>query len=148
MSHHDRKVLQELVDRFLSAYKNRNLDELAGLVWRDPNFTAFGTDRGESWLGWENFRGASEKLFSNVKEIDWKRGSTRIHFSQDGNVAWFSEELAGTFLSGGKRYECPFRMTGVAEWKDGRWQIVQIHRSVPVERCAVPYLETHGVRFD
>lgn len=142
------KVVQALVDRFFNAYKSRNIDDLSGTVAKTGDFIAFGTDQGEAWYGWESFRNVTEKLFTAIREIDWHRGATHIRFSQDGNTAWFSEELTGYFVSPEGKHECPFRFTGVAMQQGGTWSIVQFHRSVPVEQYAVPYLETHGVRFD
>jgi uncharacterized protein (TIGR02246 family) len=148
MAERDMKGVAALIDSYLSAYKSRDINALSSIVAQDANFTAFGTDANETWYGWESFRTMAEKLFRAVKEIEWKRGKQTINFSQDGNVAWFAEELAGKFLSAGERREFTFRLTGVAERRGGKWVLVQFHRSVPVEKFAVPYLETHGVRFD
>lgn len=139
----------EIVNRYLEAYRRRDIDELGNLVARDANFTAYGTDEGESWHGWENFKKSTEKLFKAVKELHWDRGKTRVTFSRDGTCAWFSEEHTGHFLTAdGKKHTRNFRLTGVSEKRGGQWVLVQFHRSAPIKGFAVPYLETHGVRFD
>ncbi|MFH1829345.1 MAG: nuclear transport factor 2 family protein [Pseudomonadota bacterium] len=138
-----------LIKSYLDAYQHRDIDALAAVVANDDKFVAFGTDESEVWLGWEEFKSASEKLFGAMDEIHWDREKTqRINFSRDGNTAWFVEELTGNFLTGGEKHTCDFRFSCVCEKRDGSWKIVQFHRSVPAEEHAVPYLETHGVRFD
>ncbi|MBN1282509.1 MAG: nuclear transport factor 2 family protein [Proteobacteria bacterium] len=140
--------VSQLIDRFMKAYESRNIDLLAQTVARDADFVAYGTDEGEYWHGWESYRSATEKLFGALDEIHWKRGTPMIRFSTDGKVAWFAEDLHGKFLTGGETHECNLRLTGIAENRNGQWTIVQFHRSVPFHPHAVPYLETHGVRFD
>jgi len=138
----------QLIDRYMKAYETRNIDVLVQTVARDTDFLAFGTDVGESWHGFQVYLGATEKLFGALDEIHWKRGTPAIRFSKEGNVAWFAEELHGKFYTGGEEHTCDLRITGIAENRGGQWQIVQFHRSVPFHPHAVPYLETHGVRFD
>lgn len=141
------KEVQSVIDRYISAYVNRSLNELSSCVATDEDLMAFGTDKDESWAGWKGYSAAADTLFRVAKEISWKRGKTSIVFARCGQVAWFCEELSGRFVTGGNQSECAFRLSGTAENRDGKWVIVQFHRSVPVEGCAVPYLETHGVRF-
>jgi len=148
MAEHDLQGVEKLLDGFLTAYCSRNIENIADLVANEDSFVAYGTDQGEDWYGWESFRNVTEKLFRATTEMDWKRGKTKINFSSDGSVAWFAEELDGTFKVSDAEHKCNFRMTGVAERRGDDWVIVQFHRSVPVEEYAVPYLETHGVRFD
>ncbi len=145
----DVSEITELIKEYLEAYQHRDIVKLGNVVANDDNFMAFGTDEGEVWDGWEEFKTASEQLFGAMEEIHWDRDKKpMIHFSRDGNVAWFAEELAGNFVTGGEKHSCDMRISGVAEKRDGEWLIVQFHRSVAAEEHVVPYLETHGVRFD
>jgi ketosteroid isomerase-like protein len=141
--------INEIIKDFLDAYQHRDIEALGAAVANDEQFIAFGTDEGEIWHGWTSFKSAAEKLFGAMEEIHWERGKTPfVNFSRDGSVAWFAEELEGCFVTFGEKHACKFRFSGVAERKNDGWKIVQFHRSVPVEDHAVPYLETHGVRFD
>jgi uncharacterized protein (TIGR02246 family) len=138
-----------LIKDYLDAYQHRDIEALASVVVNDDNFIAFGTDQGELWQGWEEFKTASEQLFGAMEEINWERSKKpMIHFSREGHVAWFVEELEGVFVTGGEDHECDIRISGVAEKRGDEWLIVQFHRSVACEEHVVPYLETHGVRFD
>jgi uncharacterized protein (TIGR02246 family) len=140
--------VRTLIDRYFDAYRHRDIEALSDVVCNDAQFMAFGSDEGEWWHGWDAFRSASEKLFGAVRELHWERGTMAMQFSRDGNVAWFAEEDVAHALSGDQKVSCAFRFTGVAEKRSGAWTLVQFHRSVPVKEYAVPYLETHGVRFD
>ncbi len=141
--------ITELIKDYFEAYQHRDIEALASVVANDENFMAFGTDQGEFWDGWEEFKTASEKLFGAMEEIHWEReNEPKIHFSRDGNVGWFAEEMCGHFVTGGEKHSCSVRISGVAEKRDGEWKIVEFHRSVAAEEHVVPYLETHGVRFD
>lgn len=145
----DVTAISEVIQDFLDAYQHRDIESLGEAVANDDRFMAFGTDEGEVWHGWTTFRSAAEKLFGAMEEIHWERAkSPLITVSRDGGAAWFAEEMKGLFVTAGEKHECRFRLTGVAEKRDGAWKIVQFHRSVPTEGHAVPYLETHGVRFD
>lgn len=145
----DTDAIRELVNEFLEAYQHRDIDALAGVVSNSKDFFAFGTDQGETWIGWEELKTASEQLFGAMEEIHWDREQeSRIHFSKAGDVAWFAEEFTGCFVTAGEKHDCEVRITGVVEKRAGDWKIVQFHRSVTPEDHAVPYLETHGVRFD
>jgi len=148
MAQNDVSGAQAVIDKYLNSYKHRNMDELASCVAKDDDFVAFGTDTNESWHGWDEYRAATERLFQVAREIEWKRGKTRIVFSRDGSCAWFSEELMGHFQTGGTKTDCPLRLSGVLENRGGNWLIVQFHRAMPVREFAVPYLDVHGVRFD
>lgn len=145
----ERDQVSEVITNFLDAYQHRDIEALGETVANDETFIAFGTDEGEIWHGWISFKSAAEKLFGAMEEIHWEREKTHyMNFSRDGNVAWFAEELRGNFVTAGEKHSCLFRFSGVAEKDEDGWKLVQFHRSVPVEDHAVPYLETHGVRFD
>ncbi len=144
----DTQAVKQLIDKYMEAYTQRSIDALGETVSKDAEFIAYGTDEGEAWHGWEDYKNCTEKLFGAIKELHWERGEPHLRFSKDGNVCWFAEKLSGKFVTGGEEHECAFRITGIAEMQGGRWVIVQFHRSVPAHPHAVPYLETHGVRFD
>ena len=148
MAGNDIKGVMAVIDRYLAAYRAKDIGGIAACIAQDPNFLAFGTDEGECWSGWESYRGVTESLFRAAEEIEWKRGETHIGFSRDGSIAWFGEDLVGRIQTRGTKTDCAFRLSGTMEKRNGNWTIVQFHRSVPIKGYAVPYLEAHGVRFD
>jgi uncharacterized protein (TIGR02246 family) len=146
---YDVTEIASLIKSYLDAYQHRDIEALASVMATDKNFLGFGTDEGEVWLGWEEYKSSTEKLFGAMEEIHWvMEQEPTVRFSRDGNVAWFTEELTGNFVTTGEKHVCDFRFSGVCEKRNGSWKIVQFHRSVPAEEHAVPYLEIHGVRFD
>lgn len=148
MAAHDQQAVRQLLDTYLEAYRTRDIDLLGTVVAQDEQFVAFGTDRNETWHGWLAFREHLGQLFNAVQSIDWGRGNTTVRFSKEGTVSWFTEELSGDFVVADQKHQCTFRLSGVAELRDDAWKLVQFHRSCATPEFAVPYLNTHGVRFD
>jgi hypothetical protein len=61
--------------------------------------------------------------------------STLFIFSRDGNVAWYSCYLDDiSEWDGQKGGWRNVRWTGVLERREGKWLIMQMHFSFPVER--------------
>ncbi|MFH1873696.1 MAG: nuclear transport factor 2 family protein [Pseudomonadota bacterium] len=148
MTQNDFDGVKRVIDRYLSAYEERNLDAVEATIAHDKAVLGIGTDEGEFWKGWTEIKSAKEKQLAAITETTLNRGHTEISFAQCGKVAWFAEELSGDFWVQGNKTTCHLRFTGVLEKRDNKWVIVQFHRSMPVKGFAVPYLETHGVRFD
>lgn len=148
MAQQDQKNVSEVIDRYLESYVRRDIETLATTIAQDNDTLGIGTDEGEYWRGWTTIRNVVEKQFGAIREVHWRRGQPTVRFSRDGNVAWYAEEMTGDFLAGDKKTSCLFRLSAVLERRANNWTIVQFHRSVPVKGYAVPYLETHGVRFD
>ena len=87
--------------------------------------------------GWE----AHEKLFDTWMDPRFKAVRTevrdlRITLSRSGDVAWFSAVLDDVTEWDGQvsSYGEGLHWTGVLERRDGRWVIVQMHASLPVEK--------------
>jgi uncharacterized protein (TIGR02246 family) len=148
MTQRDVEGVREIINRYLGAYVERNMEAMETTMAHDDTMLGIGTDENEYWQGWNAIKAAKEKQLRALTETNFRRGTTLINFSTDGNVAWFAEELMGDFCVGEEKTTCHLRFTGVVEKRDGKWTIVQFHRSMPVKGYAVPYLETHGVRFD
>ncbi len=148
MAGQDLKGVKEVIDRYLESYVRRDIETMATTLAQDNDTLGIGTDEGEYWKGWPTIRNVVEKQFGAIVECHWKRTAPTVNFSRDGNTSWYAEDLTGDFLSGSKKTTCNIRLTAVLEKRANNWVIVQFHRSVPVKGYAVPYLETHGVRFD
>lgn len=142
----DVQGVKRTLDKYFEAFTKRDTELISQVLSNDENLFALGTDEEEVWRGWDSVRNAKEKQFEAITECQWERGETTINFSHSGNVAWFAEEKEGSFVVKDQHIKRDFRFTGVVEQRDGRWVIVQFHRSCPVKECAVPYLETHGTR--
>ncbi len=148
MTQKDIEAVKVVIDQYLSAYGERNLSAVESTMAHDKTVMGIGTDEGEFWKGWTEIKAAKEKQLAAISETTLNRGHTEVSFAQCGKVAWFAEELSGDFVVQGEKTTVPLRFTGVLEKRNNKWFIVQFHRSMPVKGFAVPYLETHGVRFD
>ncbi len=59
-----------------------------------------------------------------------------VHISRSGDVAWYFADLDDVVSWEGKasNFSEGLRWTGVLEKRDGRWVIVQMHASLPVDK--------------
>lgn len=96
------------------------------------------------WISSSRGPGGFEGLKQNVENV-WLKPEFKatkadfrdiqVHFSRDGQMAWFSCMLDDCGLWG----EHEFRMlnvrnTGVLEKVDGKWRIIQTHASWPIDQ--------------
>lgn len=121
------------VDDFWRAIETRDIDLLAELVDRNEDLVALGTDAAERWLGSASFLAAEEQMMQafDVARLTRRADTLQVHAS--GDVAWFSTvfDIEITVEGEGARLE-GLRTTGVLARRDGRWVLVQIHTSIPV----------------
>ncbi|PIU58019.1 MAG: hypothetical protein COS89_02570 [Deltaproteobacteria bacterium CG07_land_8_20_14_0_80_38_7] len=148
MTQRDIEGVKNAINRYLNGYVEKNIDAIEDAILQSNDTIGIGTDENELWRGWAEIKSATERQLKAFSQINFKRGKTITNFSDDGTVAWFAEELSGKICSGKSEHTCHIRFTGILEKRNNKWEIVQFHRSIPVVGCCVPYLETHGVRFD
>ncbi|MDD5264433.1 MAG: nuclear transport factor 2 family protein [Candidatus Bipolaricaulis sp.] len=62
--------------------------------------------------------------------------NVQVHPPRSGKVPWFSATLDDVVVWDGKtdRFGEGLCWTGVLEKRDGRWVIVQVHASLPVDK--------------
>lgn len=84
----------------------------------------FGTDAAERWSR-EEFLAYAHPHFSKGKGWTFTPRDRHVYFSQRGDVAWFDERLDSASYG-----EC--RGTGVAQLRDGQWQIEQYNLTIPI----------------
>jgi ketosteroid isomerase-like protein len=115
--------------------KDRPLDE--STMTHDERLFIFNPNS-ESTIGWsqlvKNFEFWMDPRFKAVKCEIW---DTRVDFSRSGDVAWWSCLLNDIGEWDGKPTGWKdTRWTGVAEKRDGRWVIVQMHFSFASDKVA------------
>lgn len=113
--------LHALVDAWHQAAARADADAFYGAM--APEAIYLGTDAGERWLR-DELREWASFAFERESAWDFKPRQRRLYTSDDGLYAWW-EELLDTWMG-----DC--RGSGVATWRDGRWQILHYHLSVTV----------------
>lgn len=90
----------------------------------DSNSIYMGTDATEHWSVPE-FKAFSKPYFDAGRAWNFTPVSRNIMFSEDGNTAWFDEQLDTPNLG-------PCRGTGVLVLKNGVWKIAHYNLTVPI----------------
>lgn len=139
--------VNEVMKRYYIALSERDIELLGDVMAHDEDMVNFGTDRDERWLGWNEFEQIHRKQFEAITKYDITRHDQVVKLNASADTAWFSEILKAQIEAMDEKYELSLRISGVLEKREGKWTIVQIHRSLPKEGFAVKYMETHGVRF-
>jgi uncharacterized protein (TIGR02246 family) len=131
---------REAIAQLWQALQTHDLELLDGLVADDPDIVLFGTDAAERWVGHDAFMAAVEQMAAafDVERLSVRDEVVRIH--ESGEVACFSGVIDADASAGGKVIQVRgVRVTGVFEYRDNTWRLVQYHSSVPVAGQSVAY---------
>jgi hypothetical protein len=103
----------------------------------DSTLFIFHPDSASTLTDFKTIRYLAENIWmtDRFKALECNIRDLRIHFSQSGDVAWYSCYLddIGEW-DGQKSGWRNVRWTGVLEEREGKWLIMQMHFSFPVER--------------
>jgi len=113
--------LSDNLDVWHKAAGNANAEAFFGFM--DSTCIYLGTDAGERWSK-EEFSKFAKPYFDRGKAWDFKPRNRHIMYSGDKQLAWF-DELLDTWMG-----TC--RGSGVTEYKNGNWRLLQYNLSVMV----------------
>ena len=129
-------LIQKMWDSFIDG----DIDAFSQTMSKDEDMVTFGTDASERWDSWQELEDSVALQFDAFDVISVDRKNKSLKISNSGNTAWFSETVDWEFLSNGKTEEVKdIRYTGVMEYRDGQWKIVQFHCSVGVAGQVIEY---------
>jgi uncharacterized protein (TIGR02246 family) len=122
--------IRKIIKRWNKAIAEGNLKELSGLLAHDKNVVCFDTG-GNKHVGHDRIVKVFEDCF---KTLRINLTSTDMTIRSSGNVAWVADDQHGRIIDmkGRVIMDTPLKWTGVLEKRNGRWQIVQIHHSIPI----------------
>jgi hypothetical protein len=103
----------------------------------DSTLFIFSPDSASTQVGFQSIRDAAENIWltDHFKAVECNIRHLRIQFSKCGDVAWYSCYLDDISEWDGRRVGWRnVRWTGVLEKIDGKWLIMQMHFSYPLER--------------
>ncbi|MBI5680778.1 MAG: nuclear transport factor 2 family protein [Methanobacterium sp.] len=128
----DNKIEAEvmnMLDKYVKAYENKDIEALMNLFVDDPNLVAIGTGKDEWVEGHKKLKTGFKRDFSQAENIDM--GFEKITISNSGNVAWVSSLMTmNAEVSGGEVLLCG-RLSLILEKKDNKWLFTHLHFSVP-----------------
>ena len=115
------ETLNQSIDNWHKAAADADSDIFFSFM--DSSCVYIGTDASERWLKKE-FVQFARPYFDRGKAWDFRTYDRIVHFSEDGQTAWF-DELLDTWMG-----IC--RGSGVVEYKNGKWKLQHYHLSVTV----------------
>lgn len=130
-----------VVDQFSRMWETQDMDIFDELIANDSDIVIIGTDRAEFIIGFDDYRDTRMRQFDSFNNVEHSVKEQTIHVSDQGNVGWFTT-IYDMFLIDSEEKPIKLdgiRVSGVVERRDGRWQIVHLHTSMPVEGQAAEY---------
>ena len=122
-------AIKKVMDTFLEAYKNRDLESLMSVFPEDADQIMYGTGADEKRVGKEQIKKQAQRDWAQLEEIAFSFPWVQI--SAQGPVAWVAGDGTGKGKVGGQKFQFPLRMTGVFVQRGDDWFLVQSHISVP-----------------
>ena len=115
--------INEVLDGWHQAAANANFEEYFGYFASDSAIF-MGTDATERWTVAE-FKPWSKPFFDRGRAWSFTPVKRVVYFSEDGQTAWFDEELDTPNLG-------PSRGTGVLSLRESGWKIEHYNLTVPI----------------
>lgn len=126
--------IRMLLEQYELARESEDFATVEHLWAQDENIVLFGTEGDEQLVGIDAIKKAMSRQFDEVENTLINISDQKIMINKAGTTAWFSEVLDYNFIYLGEDMAFEgIRFTGVLEKRDGKWQLVQGHLSVPYE---------------
>ena len=134
------KNAELLIQKMWDSFIDGDIDAFSQTMSKDEDMVTFGTDASERWDSWQELENSVALQFDAFDVISVERKNKSLKISNSGNTAWFSETVDWVFLSNGNNESVKdIRYTGVMEYRNGQWKIVQFHCSVGVAGQVIEY---------
>ncbi len=121
--------IKALGENVWKEYARKDIEASMALWTTDPDLVAIGTGADELRLGPEELRRGLRRDFEQAEKVlittEW------LSISTAGNVAWSAANVRLTATINGETATLPCRMTNVYEKRNGTWQIMLLHLSLP-----------------
>lgn len=127
-----KEEIEQTIHNFFHSMDVQDFDLMEKVTAQKEDMVHIGTDSDEIWRGWSELNEATIEQFKNLEFYKATIRELSIHLSKTGNVAWYSHLLDAKIKSKTDVQTWKgARFTGVLEYSDGNWQIVQTHVSIP-----------------
>ncbi len=136
----ERQQVIKVLDDFILAHETKDLDLLSSCFSDKPDILILGTDEDELWVDKKSMVDAQVRAYDTFDKVKLSVRDKVLKMDRSGKTAWFYMKVNWFVESKGEKYKFDdVRTTGVLENVGGKWRIVQIHTSLPVEGKAVSY---------
>ena len=136
----ERQQVMEVLDNFVKAHEEKDLEMLLSCFSDKPDITIIGTDRDELWVDKVSMGEAQKRAYGTFDVVKLSVRDKILKLCTNGEISWFYMKVNWSVESEGKSSTFDgIRTTGVLQKLDAKWAIVQIHTSMPIEGQAVRY---------
>ncbi len=136
----ERAGVMEILDNFVKAHEERNLELLLSCFSSKPDIIILGTDEDELWVDKFSMGEDQKRAYETFNTINLSVRDKILKMCASGHQAWFYMKVNWFVESEGEQFTFDgIRTTGVLEKESEGWKIVQIHTSMPVKGQAVRY---------
>jgi hypothetical protein len=136
----ERQQVKTVLDDFIVAHETKDLDLLSSCFSAKPDILILGTDKDELWVDKKSMIDAQRRAYAAFDKVKLSVREKVLKMDKSGKTSWFYMKVDWFVESKGEKYKFDdVRTTGVLENLGGKWRIVQIHTSLPVEGKAVSY---------
>jgi hypothetical protein len=136
----EREKVMEVLDNFVKAHEERDLELLLSCFSDKTDIVILGTDEDELWVDKVSMGEAQKRAYETFNTIKLSVRDKILKMCGTGHQAWFYMKVNWFVESEGEQFTFDgIRTTGVLEKEDRIWTIVQIHTSLPVKGQAVRY---------
>ncbi len=128
----ERDAIKLVLEKYAIANENQDMSLIEDIWCPSERIISFGTESGQKLVGWSEIKSAVESQFGQFSNTFISYRDQIIEVNETGNTAWFSEIINYNFIRNDEAHSYEgLRYSGVLVKKDGRWQLVQTHMSVP-----------------
>lgn len=136
----ERAEVMKVLDNFIKAHEEKNLDLLLSCFSDKPDIVIIGTDEDELWVDKISMGNAQKKAYEVFSKVKLSVRDKILKMCGTGHQAWFYMKVNWYVESEGESFTFDgVRTTGVLEKDRDQWQIVQLHTSMPIKGKAVRY---------
>jgi len=143
----ERAAIEQAVNNSIGWALTKDTVMLYDCLAQDSTFFIFHPNAEAPTVGWDEFTPIVHDVWLSpaFKATHFEVKDLRINLSRSGDVAWYSALLddCGEWEGEPGCWENA-RWTGVAEKRDGRWVIAQMHFSFPANRIRAEYEDSAG----
>ncbi|MFM7815912.1 MAG: nuclear transport factor 2 family protein [Verrucomicrobiota bacterium] len=127
--HDIESAVRSVLDRFSTAYADRDVAGLRATFATDADVLVYGTGTDEKCIGLAEIERHVERDWAQSEKASVTLGWTSV--SSTGAVAWVASEVTFHVTAGGSAATMMGRLTAVLERRTEGWLIVQAHFSLP-----------------
>lgn len=136
----EREQVMAILDNFIKAHEDKDLDMLLSCFSNQPDIIILGTDADEFWVDKISMGEAQKRAYETFDKVSLSVRDKLLKMCSTGKQAWFYMKVNWYVESGGEKFSYDdIRTTGVVQKEEGTWAIVLLHTSLPVEGQAVRY---------